>query len=263
MTLLIYLLTEKKSPLHDIKRAAFLGTVFGLALLTKFDAIIILPLLLLRILHKQKNIAFYKNLLIFLTFLIISGGWWYILNLSNYDWFWNKNLFSASLKEYVLPFTFDYYLLNTIALTVITFFATFGISNNILIGPEIYGLFFIIIILFPIGLQKSASYLKNDPHLKHIYWGLLLGFLLNILIFSQINFFTAFQAQGRYLFPSLIFISLILILEISHFFRKENYYLIPIILLISGFFLNYWALGCVVSKFYHFSPLPPFLQCTY
>lgn len=262
VTLIIFMLTGKTNPFLNLKKSALLGIIVGFALLTKFDALIIAPFIILKLLEIRNSRSLHKNAFVFIVAVIVCGGWWYLLNLANYGWFYNKSLEAATISDFIMPFSFPNYLLTLLEMTLITFFATFGIYNNIYIGVGSYALFMIFLNLSLIGL-KLKPFLPSSSALRKIYFGLFLSFLLNIFMVLELNMFHAFQAQGRHLFPSLIFISLMFVTGISSIVGKKIAPYVPLTLLIIGIFLNYWSLGCVTKKFYNTNPLPAFLSCNY
>src|SRR4030042_5883100 len=72
------------------------GSVFGLAVLTKTDSIVVLPFILypLYTLRKQRK-SLFIYLMVFLIASFIFGGWWYLANYFKTGYFYNLKLFEA------------------------------------------------------------------------------------------------------------------------------------------------------------------------
>ncbi|OGD94422.1 hypothetical protein A3F02_01215 [Candidatus Curtissbacteria bacterium RIFCSPHIGHO2_12_FULL_38_9b] len=256
----IYLAFTANYQLRDYKKAAILGFIAGLSLLTKMDAIVLLPSLLIYVALAKNKKGLFKFITIFLMFALIAGGWWYIWNFMHTGWFYPRDLAEASGIGFAKPFAFSNYLANVFLNTTFTFFAVYGVYNNIFIGLFAYQVFMAIFILSGIGiiifLFKKALAIFKKAYLVHS-----LIFLMNLLIFLNFNLFYVFQPQGRYFFPSIIFISLGFVGGFSYWFKGKSLIFLPAFLIIALLFFNFWGIGCVTHYFYNVNFLPSIMGC--
>lgn len=249
-TVVIYLFSKDNFQFTNYKQAALAGCIFSLAILTKFDAFIMVPSVVFLALHpKSRRKLVY--LLIFTLVTLVFGGWWYALNLARAGWPYDPNLLAAALSKFDKPFSFSGYEFQVLFGTIRTFLETFGIFNQLFLHPSVYAAFILYLFFSLYGLFKNKVF-KNALKSSRLYVFLLLMFLVNLALFLQINFIYAFQPQGRYLFPSILFISLALTLGFSSLFKPK--YSIPlIIILVSGVLLNVWGYLCIFNAFYGLS----------
>ena len=104
--LFIYLSIGTVWELTNYKKAVILGLNFGLALLTKIDAFVLLPAFLAYILLFKKKKALSKFIIIFFIFALVAGGWWYVWNFIHTGWFYSRESFTASIYGFTMPFFF-------------------------------------------------------------------------------------------------------------------------------------------------------------
>ena len=268
MLLFIYLSIATKWQPPDFKKAAIFGLIFGLILITKLDGVILLPAFLsfVLLLKKKRSIFYFFSIFFLLAFL--AGGWWYFLNLYKIGWFYSRDLFEASIQDFSKPIFGSNYLLNVFLGAFTTFFVVYGIHNNIFIGGLLYVGLMVMSLMSIAGLllllrTKYKEFFKNpnNKNFKRVYFLLSLIFLMNILIFLYVNLLHVFQAQGRYFFPSIIFIGLNFVLGLSYWFGKKNLFTLPILLLMVFLIINLWGIGCVAESFYDVNILPGFVEC--
>lgn len=256
----IYLAFTANYQLSDYKKAAILGFISGLSLLTKIDAIMLLPAFLVYVVLFKKKKSIFKFIIIFFVFALISGGWWYIWNFTQTGWFYPRDLLEASGFGFQKPFAISNYLANVFLNTIFTFFAVYGVYNNIFIGLFAYQVFIAIFFVSSIGII-ALLFKRGLAVFKKPYFFYSLIFLTNLMVFLNFNLSHFFQAQGRYLFPSIIFIGLVFVGGFSWWFRGKSIVFLPIFLIVALLFFNYWGAGCVAQIFYKVNFLPSFMDC--
>lgn len=267
MTLFIYFLTL--SALPPFQKSSILGIIGGLALITKMDAFLIFPIFITYNFLSQDKRTFIKNFGIFLLVSMISGGWWYIYNYFDSGWFYNLELFHKSISEYAMPFSFENYIKTMFSITITSFFNAFGFDNSISIGRtglNIQKLFLMITLYgFLIWIfKKNTLKIKNKSiYLKKIIYSLFSAFIVNLIFFLQVNLKYAFQPQGRYFYPSILFLGILTILGLSSFFKKDKLYLLPVFLFTFWIFFNWWSIGCILNTFYNINILLKPMLCAF
>lgn len=254
-TAFIFLISNRGFNIKSYKTPAILGIIFGLAILTKFDAIIILPGFLLYIYLLRKNNRPLIFLSIFMFFVLFTGGWWYIKNYVTTGWFYDRTTYEAMISNFTLPFSFEHYTSYVFSSVLITFFATFGVQNNIYLAPAGYFIFIFFIILSLFGILKSKNLLTLKTNSK-IYYFFLVTFMTNLGFLILWNFKYVLQPQGRYLFPSIIFLALCFNVGLANLLNKKSY-LLPLAIFVIGIIYNVWGLSCILNSFYKIHiPLP-------
>lgn len=257
LSLILFLTTKNDFRFNSYKHATLCGLISGLASLTKFDAFIIIPsMLFLIITSKTKAAVSYMKIFIFSA--IVVGGWWYLLNLIKFGWFYDKNLFEAAISGFDKPFTVFGYELYVAVATLRTFLATFGVYNQLYLHPSAYSAFILFLFFSIYGLIKNQVF-KSLLKSGKLYLFLLIMFLANLAVFLQFNFIYTYQAQGRFFFPSILFIGLTLSLGFSSLF-KPKYYIPTAIFIVSGMILNLWGYLCILNSFYNLN-LPNINLC--
>lgn len=258
----LYLLISTDWLSTNLRQISSLGIIAGLALLTKLEGLLLLVSFFVYI-YSQKEAKRLKYSLVFLFWASIISGWWFILNIFNTGWFYNRELFEAALQGYILPFSFPNYLPRLLTWTLETFFITYGSTNNIrlsILGYKILYLFLIIGFagFVKIGLGRIRLIIKSQ---KSFYLTLIIFFVVNILIFLHVNINLVFQPQGRYLFPSLLFLAIVITSGFSGWLKKNSLYVLPWGFFILFLFINLWGLGCIFLVYRHVSLLPSLLGC--
>ena len=244
-----------------------IGLVFGLSLLTKFDSIITAPFILLNISTLKDKRGFIRYLIIFSLSVLMFGGWWYVINLIKDGWFYDKYLFAFALKDYALPFSSEHYLSNLFGLTIISFFAIFGIENNIALNYQPYLLLELVIITSMIAyffktIKAMAMCVPQSNNLNiKIYIYFTLAFIFNLIIFLLINFLNVYQPQGRYFFNSIIFLTVAFVLLLFNLLPRKAHKSIPIIITVSLLILNILGFGCNLQYFHNTNIFPRDLSC--
>ena len=111
--------------------------------------------------------------------------------------------------------------------------------------------------------RKNKEFFTNpsNQYFKKVYFYLALIFLMNVLIFLYVNLLNIYQPQGRYFFPSIVFIGFNFVLGFSYWFGKKNLFILPFLLLAVFLILNLWGIGCISKSFYDVNILPGFMEC--
>ena len=262
ISVFLYLLLSKKWVSTNLRQTSFLGIIVGLALLTKLEGVLLFISFFV-FLYFQKVAKSLKHSLVFLFWVLIVAGWWFAINIAKTGWFYNQELFSAALKGYTLPYSFPGYLSKLSDWTFETFLITYGSTNNVRLSSLGYMLLYLFLIIsfagiIKTGLRRIRSLMKSQ---KSFYWTLIIFFVVNILIFLHVNLNLVFQPQGRYLFPSLLFLAIVITYGLSGWLKKNKLYLLPWSVFILFLFFNLWGLGCIYFVYRHISLLPPLLEC--
>lgn len=212
----------------------YLGTVAGLAMLTKDDGILLVLMYFTFIfLNRIKN---WRGVFVFLFLTFIFGGWWYAKNLWQLGWFYDRTLFEASINGFVRPLTFSGYTAYVGNQVLETFLATFGIANNLRLPAIFYGIFFVFSVV-ALWRAPFKSLGKNN-----FYRTLFVAFLANLGIFLWINYWVTLQPQGRYFFPSILFLT-------TTFMAGLKNKLLPIFVFLFGLTINLVSFYLLYFKF--------------
>lgn len=259
ISIFIYLLLKEQM---SNKMLILLGVITGLSMLIRFEGILLVFFLIPYVL-KNKELS--KRILHLLVFLISAAGicgWWYGYNLIRFHNVYNPNLFKATAQYYVKPFTFDNYFQTLIRDTKETFVFTVGRFNNVRFPSSGYLVWNLIFLLGSLGWYL---YLKDKFHFNKrasiFLKAFLLFFIANLAFFLQINLTLAYQAQGRFLYPSLIFISFFIVLGISRFFARRMIRYYPILFLVVLLIYNYWGFACVAREYHKIFLVPDTMAC--
>ena len=259
----IYLLIHETWPLTDRKRAWFLGLISGLALLTKFEGLLLPVAVVTYVFLAKKGVSVIRFIFHYLLSAFLVSGWWFLLNFLKTGWFYNRSLFNSALQGYILPFSFPDYFSLLLRWTSETFLFTSGATNNIRLSGFGYEIFYISFLVGVFGLIIKFPSLPRSAVFKRVYFMFAVLALVNLIIFLHVNLQLVFQPQGRYLFPSLLFISLNVVLGLSAWFKKKYYPFLPIFIFILLVFFNIWGLGCLSSFYHGINFTPVWLKCIY
>lgn len=259
--LLFFLITLFLFVLFNVNKAPYwkysvLGIITGFALLTHFIAVILLPVSFVYILFSNDEKK--KIFSIYLIFCLAAGGFWYLNNIFNFGWFYDRSLVNGGIDS-VKPFSVDYYPVFLFFDTFNTFFASYGVYNNIRVGYFAYAALFVSLVVFSLGFLKRPKYEGQISSV--VKASLMVLFFGNLSIFLFFNLFYELQAQGRLLFPSILAIAIFVILGLSRYFSAKNLYLLTVLIFGVFTFLNWWGLGCLTKVFYGFWILPPIFSC--
>ena len=196
------------------------GIVLGLALLTKVNAIILIPVIAVwyyrsRDLQKPLTSCIKQIGLLFIAALVVCG-WWYIRNLMLYHQFYPTSKFSKEFHSTALASSFiskigvvGYWQLVT-KMSFQSFWATYGSPGYAKLGiprylqPQIYEIALIICVVSIIGMtklhiQRTKLFSPSEQSFFQMLITIIVLVLLSFIVFLN----TYFQTQGRYLYPAL------------------------------------------------------------
>lgn len=230
------------------------GAFLSAACLVKVSNLFLLLPLLLILFRRPKDLAFWRGWGIVILMTGILCGWWYLLNTFRYGDPFILSGQIATMTERLMgaPITLSYieaYLVDTFE----SFWGKFGLMQVSLPQWEFLlytGLTFasgcgLFLLLWRGGKRKALE--------REEWWGVLFLALsfLGVLVLVSLGHWTFFSFQGRYLFPALGAIALLLVTGLWQVFGKELgrvHFLIFFLLL---FLLNGFAFGTAFLPFYH------------
>lgn len=224
------------------KTTVFLGAVLGLGILSKMTCRLLFPVaaIVYLLLWKREGISHRALIGHFLIAMIVSlliGGWWLGRNYLVYgDLFALSQLensfkMHSALPEYwfIQGWSLPMYLAWVVMMTFISFWGVFG-HMNIFMPTWIYnvlaGISLVALISSRWGIADLKERSKTSNNILTVYF---ITLLLVLLAFLRLNT-TVFQAQGRYLYPALIPISLLMVTGIRRMIPSKHRNLIPYII---------------------------------
>lgn len=235
-----------------------LGCVLGLGLLTKTTCVILFPLAVLTYifawrLEKDSHIM-WQLAGIFGVSLII-GGWWLLRNKLLYGDFFGVSEFAKAFEQTARPqywlhergLSLGNYVLLVCGWTFASFWGVFG-HMRVFMATWIYFLLGLATLASGIALAPAISYcIKGREEVRTsqvIKYSLMLyGATLLLVLVAFVTFnFKYFQAQGRYLYPALIPISLFWVLGIRQVFPSSVRKFAPSFVIICMLSLAFYAL---------------------
>jgi 4-amino-4-deoxy-L-arabinose transferase-like glycosyltransferase len=209
-----------------LPRALAIGACIGLALLTKATAVLLIPVtliaLILMLRQGQPTSAIARGAGIIAGMAVVISGWWFLRNLTVYHQLLPLKAFeqafagtvSAAGIEQRLGSWQSYYQLLALW-TYQSFFAVYttpggaGMGVPSFLPDQLYLLAGLLYLLAAVGLVKG--HLRRAEYTDFQRSAILLAFLtLGLTLMSFLAFISRyFQAQGRYLYPSMLAISLL------------------------------------------------------
>ncbi|MCM8709406.1 glycosyltransferase family 39 protein [Clostridium sp. SYSU_GA19001] len=251
------------------------GIVSGLMALSYLNgySIILATLFIVLITYKNKlSNSFFKKLLLCIFIIFIVSGWFFIRNYLIYDGdFLGRNYGRALSEKLAIPkykpsirntlkhrgLGIRYLLFNTNWLSD-TFKSFWGYFDYMILpmNNKYYFLMFLIVAASLIGLfYKIVYYYKTDIKMlmrNKFYIALAFTSVISFILHSYYSIYSDYQPQGRYLFPALIALIILLCKGldgiIADKYKSIVYKLLGILAIMSNFmalfyiiFLNYYV----------------------
>ncbi len=207
-------------------RALYLGLAVGLALLVKATALLLILITLFALVLLKKNGQETRQLLSYallsMGVVLILSGWWFVRNGMLYGEVLPLQSFkrafagTAKASDFVQGMGWGGYLSWVGQWTFQSFFAVFGTPKSaekggipIFLPTPIYGIFAVWVLAVFAGITRLhfKRYQLFSLLQLHGIWTFLatIGLVLASFVFFILTYF---QAQGRYLYPALLPISL-------------------------------------------------------
>ena len=258
-TLAIFLMVKTtKSVKINPKTSLVLGLVVGLSIITKLNLLflVVVIFIFLLMLYREKFLQILKTGFFILTGILISGGWYFYLNLSRYG-----EPFGISAQTQMFSIFSNkntgYHLLNDVLLFFMASFQTywgmFGWYNIYM--PQAYYLLILLIILF--SMWGLWNYFKNNVKtiFKTTLDKQLLILLLSVFILwgSMLLTFVKYPvvSNGRFLFPTIAPFAVLMVFGVKKYllkFNLENKFIN--LLALGGFLINILILFIIILPKY-------------
>ncbi len=220
----------------DLQTAVLLGLACGIGLMTKSTALLLVPVFVITLLYilitnrdkvKTKNLI--RNGGVTVVVSVVNSAWWFIRNSSLYGQILPLNAFKRSFESTALATDVISGKLGIHVDGVVgywqlllqwcfqSFWAVYGTARSAVVGVQMwlpdqaYQICLAISILSAIGLAKLL--IGRRRSLDVAQWrALMLLVLLILAVFAAYLLFAAtyFQAQGRYLYPAMSAICILL-----------------------------------------------------
>ena len=251
-TITLYFILTLLNNSLTYSKLALLALLAALTVLSKLNGLIIVPIAYLLIFfhHKSFNSTLLLKALFFSSVLFTLTFWWFLFNFTTYS-----NLLGP-IETSTATFTKIPFGLYKIFLIMRGSFATFwiayGPANEIRLSTIVYLLLFFLTIFSLLGIWFYFKKLTMQKVNKLSEKPILILFTALITNLALLLVFNIWQHQplGRYLFLSLIPISLIfssgLYFILPQLFRK----FVPLFLILLLLTLNIWG-AVTLLKIYH------------
>ena len=244
---------------EDFNKILIVGIFTGLALLTKLYSIGIIFSVIYLLLwkYRYKSHQLLKSLVLYLLPVFLLTGWWFINNIINYNDPFATDILRISTITNIKPFAFKGYILMFLYWSYQTFLVSFGSTNNIRLANFLYSILALLIIFSLIGIFKKKSKVIQSQVLN----SLALFSCLNFLQMVYLNFRISFQPQGRYLFATLPFYSVLLSLGITNISSKKSKWKSIVFVAFLFIVLHILSLNCLLWYYLNIVIIPPSLVC--
>jgi 4-amino-4-deoxy-L-arabinose transferase-like glycosyltransferase len=226
---LLLLLTAFRSGLN-VWRATWIGVCIGLALLTKVTGLLLLPTALfafgLMRMHGETPKTLWRGVAAMLAGFVVVGGWWFVRNRSLYGQFLPLEQFNAAFsgtaQAQILADAWGgwgAYWQRSLRETFQSFWAVFGTPRDAGNGmprflPDQIYLLFGLAALVVVGGMTRLHFRRKTEFLavqQHYLWTLFA--FLGLVAAAFLLFLSKYyQVQGRYLFPAMLPLSVIMAL---------------------------------------------------
>ena len=213
---------------------AGLGLILGLGILTKTTCILLFPAAILAyiLLWKRGTLTTtmaVRGMAVMLGISLAVGGWWLVRNamlcgdplaLAQF----NQAFAHTPTPDYFLVgqgLTWTGYFVLVIAWTFASCWGVFG-HMKVFMPTWIYGILAIVSLVTLVGSVKSIVALKRESVARRDAL-IVLTAVGTLVLLSFIRFnLSFFQAQGRYLYPTIIPIALAFVLGVERFLPPGN-----------------------------------------
>lgn len=247
--------TLPKEKLKKVQNFVFLGFAVSLQLFSKsnFYLLLLVPLVILLFKLWQIKKLYLKNLFILLGIVFILSGWFFLRNYLLYKDFLGVRTYQSIVRSNFGTRTYAQAGWNLydvlfkskwIEETTSSFYGRFGYMT-IEIDPVMQWIFRFFVFLGIVGLVKRLNQIKNfklwtGNKLFYILFLILIPVNIAISLFNSLYF--DFQNQGRYLFPILIPLMILVnkgVLSLVD--NKENQKTMLIAIIVGSILLNFWS----------------------
>ncbi len=236
------------------QRIIFLGIISGVSLLVKTYAFPLIVSVIITFLIQKRRAT---DIVLFLLPAILIGMVWPISDyIKTSDFIFSQRMFQNSILHFTKPFAFPGYIMSLNRQTFETYISTYGSTNNIRLPSFVYTFLLSIFFISLWGLYTIRSRIKKMKSFQFF----IIFLVCNIIFFLYLNVRITYQPQGRFLFPTLIPLSILFTYGLSAFTVGKEKYLFFIIF-ISMVLLNVWGLQCVSKYFYNLNFMPHMFTC--
>ena len=231
-SLCLWLLAQSLLRGFPLWRAGWLGVTLGLGLLTKVTSLLLLPVVIFALLLLWRGgeapMILARGLLWALTLMLLISGWWLVRNLHLYGELLPLKAFNqafsgtAQASNFIGRLGVANYMQGVGLRSFLSFWAVFGNKwsvsqqgkgEQLFLPVQIYLLPLIVVLGAGVGMTRLHFVRKTvftEAQLRFL-WLLMLSLFLVASAFAL--FLTKyFQAQGRYLYPAMLPISIIVAL---------------------------------------------------
>lgn len=238
-SLCLWLLAQCLQRGFSLWRAGWLGVILGLALLTKVSALLLVPVVLFALLlmwrggESPVNLA--RGLAWTLTLMLLISGWWLVRNQQLYGELLPLKAFNqafggtAQASYFIGRLGVANYVQGVSLRSFFSFWAVYGnhwsVTHNgdqVFLPEEVYILPLIVVLGAGAGMTRLHFVRKTaftETQLRFLWVLMLTVFLVGGAFALFLTKY--FQAQGRYLYPAMLPISVMLTLGWQALFPKK------------------------------------------
>jgi len=244
-------------PLRKLRKKYFLLLALSVAvhLFSKpnFYLLFLVPLIILVFKFWQEKYLPIKNLLISVILVFLLSGWFFIRNwilykdligLKTFQEFYQKNFVTRTFSQAGWNFYDMLFKSKWLEETLSSFYGRFGYMT-IEIDPTMQWVFRGFLFLGLVGLLKKLSGIKKvklfwEKYLFYTIFLVLIPFNIFLSLWNSLYF--DFQNQGRYLFPILIPLMVLVNKGIFGLIKnEENRKTLAIAIITGSILLNFWS----------------------
>ncbi|MDI6827182.1 MAG: hypothetical protein QME62_01715 [Armatimonadota bacterium] len=250
------------------RNTIILGLLLGLGLLTKTTCILLFPLATLAYLFSWRIEGKSRVLLQLISTLgigFVLGGWWLIRNKLLYGDFFAASEFVKAFEQTARPqywlqeqsLSLVSYILLVGGWTFASFWGVFG-QMKVFMQTWVYLLLGLLTLISGIAFVPAVFHCIKTREINDggvtrqavKYTLLLYGAAVVFVLAAFISFnFSYFQAQGRYLYPALMPLSLFWVLGFRHIFPSVARKYVPGVVVVGMLCLAFYALFACVATY--------------